>query len=174
MKKLLVFGVIGFTGALVSINALGFTWNKTASYPQGIYKITKVEDPQTIEKGSLVIACPENNEIQQTAKERGYLQWGVKCNGFAPIIKKVAAVEGDNVIVTNKGVSVNGELIENTARLDSDTKKRELPLATSGVVQSGEVWLLSDHAPRSWDSRYWGAVDVNTIFGTVEEVYVKE
>jgi type IV secretory pathway protease TraF len=41
-------------------------------------------------------------------------------------------------------------------------------------VRTGEVWLLSVHHPRSFDSRYFGAVPVTNIQGVARPIWVVE
>jgi type IV secretory pathway protease TraF len=49
------------------------------------------------------------------------------------------------------------------------------PVASGGYsVPAGEVWLLSGHDPRSFDSRYFGAVPVTNIQGVARPIWVVE
>ena len=150
----------------------GLRWNKTASFPRGIYQVTAFNSAE-IPRGSLVMACPEQTEMQREARDRGYLPWGFGCSGgFAPLFKKVMAMPGDSVDVTPIDIKINGAPVVNSGRLEADGSGRAMPpLPTSGEVPSGMVWLLSDYAPRSWDSRYFGPVPMHTIEGFARPIW---
>jgi len=40
------------------------------------------------------------------------------------------------------------------------------PPPAAGAVPAGSVWLFSDHAPESFDSRYFGPVARSVMIGT--------
>lgn len=151
---------------------LGYRWNKTKSLPSGIYRYVPTS-PELIKSGDLVVACPEQNERQKEARRRGYLPYGLGCaGGFAPLFKIAMALPDDRVEITQGEIKINGEIIKNSSRLNTDSQNRDLPpMPDSGVVPEGKVWLLSDYAKRSWDSRYFGPVPLNTIQGLAYPVW---
>jgi type IV secretory pathway protease TraF len=69
---------------------------------------------------------------------------------------------------------VNGEPVADTAQLDEDSAGRPLRPIPTGTynVPAGAVWLLSGHDPRSFDSRYFGAVPRANIQGIARPVWV--
>lgn len=144
--------------------------NVTGSLPLGVYQVVEGQ----VRRGDLVLACPEASEIQLEARARGYVRYGVFCPGwFGWIIKYAAALPGDVVTATAEGIAVNGQPLPNTSRVDADSKGRPLPpLPASGQVPDGWVWLLSTHAGRSFDSRYWGPVPLSTLRGRVRPVWL--
>jgi len=167
--------IIVTVGGLIAGHSYGLRWNKTASLPKGIYQVTKAA-PSEIERGSIVMFCPEQSEVQLEARKRGYLPWGLACpGGFAPLFKIAMAMPGDVVAATPAGITINGQPVANSSRLEADSKGRALPpLPTSGEVPPGMVWLLSDYAARSWDSRYFGPVPMDTIYGLARPVWTVE
>lgn len=167
--------VVATIGALVAGHSLGLRWNKTESLPPGLYQVTAI-NPNEIQRGNVVMACPEKSEVQLEARERGYLPYGFACpGGFAPLFKIAMAVPGDTVMATTDGITVNGAIIANTSRLEADSEGRALPpLPASGEVPPGMVWLLSDYAPRSWDARYFGPVPLSTVYGLARPVWTTE
>ena len=67
--------------------------------------------------------------------------------------------------LTAAGITVNSQLIPNTAPLSMDTEHRALehfPYGRYGVAQE-EVWLASSYNRRSFDSRYYGPVPAHAI-----------
>ena len=168
----LVLVLLGGVTGLVAGHSLGYRWNKTESLPPGIYQVTD-SAPAVIERGSMVMACPEQSEVQLEARERGYLPYGLGCPGsFAPLFKIAMAVPGDVVEATEAGITINGTPVKNSSRLAADSEGRVFPpLTASGVVPAGYVWLLSDYAARSWDSRYFGPVPLDTVQGLARPVW---
>jgi len=162
-------------GGLIAGHSAGLRLNKTESLPMGIYQVEET-DPAMIERGSIVMACPEQSEVQTEARDRGYLPYGFGCpGGFAPLFKIAMALPGDVVNATPEGITINGQPIANTSRLTTDGEGRALPpLPESGEVPPGKVWLLSDYAPRSWDSRYFGPVPLGTVYGLARPVWTVE
>jgi conjugative transfer signal peptidase TraF len=92
------------------------------------------------------------------------------------MIKPVAAIPGDLVTVTARGIAVNGEPVADSGPLEKDSAGRALRPIAAGVysVPAGAVWLLSGHDPRSFDSRYFGAVPAANIQGLARPVWVIE
>ena len=170
--------VMGTGGALMLGIALagtaGLRVNATASMPQGIWQ---VEAPGAlIGRGEIVSVCLPQSPALNEAAERGYIPAGICRGGHEPLVKPVAAVAGDRVTVTALGIAVNGEPIAQSAPLDEDSAGRPLRPVPAGAysVRTGEVWLLSGHDPRSFDSRYFGAVPVTNIQGVARPIWVVE
>jgi conjugative transfer signal peptidase TraF len=152
--------------------AAGLRVNATASMPRGIWRV-EAPGPQ-IERGEIVSVClPESAAIREAAR-RGYLPAGPCPGGYEPLVKPVAAIAGDLVKITAAGVAVNGEPMADTAQLGEDSAGRPLQPIPAGTyrVPAGAVWLLSGHDPRSFDSRYFGAVPAANIQGIARPVWV--
>jgi conjugative transfer signal peptidase TraF len=150
----------------------GLRVNATASMPRGIWRV-EAPGPQ-VERGEIVSVClPESAAIREAAR-RGYIPVGACPGGYEPLVKPVAAIAGDLVSVTAHGIAVNGEPVADTAQLDEDSDGRPLRPIPAGVysVPAGAVWLLSGHDPRSFDSRYFGAVPTANIQGIARPVWV--
>lgn len=73
-------------------------------------------------------------------------------------MKPVVALAGDMVAVSSAGVTVNGQMLVRSEPLSRDGAGRPLPQAESGPVGVGQVWVLSGHSERSFDSRYFGPI----------------
>jgi signal peptidase I len=74
-------------------------------------------------------------------------------------VRRVIAVEGDEVDINENGLYINGSLqqenniYEDTQRYDTDV---EFPL----VVEEGQVFVLGDKRQNATDSRVYGTVDI--------------
>lgn len=155
LALMLLFGLLG----LFLSRTLAF--NFTPSLPLGVYH--RVDSP--LEPGGLVAIClPEH--IAQEARRQGILKAG-ECPGrVMPLLKRIAAVEGDTVDITPEGVVVAGQWIQPPA----PARKADSPALSTWpeghyVLTSGQLWLTATH-PRSWDSRYFGPVAVDAVRGT--------
>jgi type IV secretory pathway protease TraF len=70
------------------------------------------------------------------------------------------AVEGDGVSIDEYGVTVNGQQLDNSVPLLSDLAGRPMPVCRlQGYrLRRGEVLLMSDYSPISFDGRYFGPI----------------
>jgi len=146
--------------------------NISGSLPLGFYK--KITSAQ-IERGAIVVVCPDlENPAIQLGKERGYLSAGWGCKGrLRPLMKRVLALPGDLVEISEGSVRVNGRKIKYSSRLEVDGARRPLPLLpASGEVPNGYVWLFSGYSPSSFDSRYFGPIKQSAIKSIVTPRYV--
>ena len=163
-----VLATIGIAaGILVGFGLLGFRINLTPSYPLGLWQITN----DTPKKGDLVMFdFPTGNPLALIAHDRGYLRDGA--SGYMPLMKRLAAVAGDKVTIGDH-VEINGTPWPNGDIRQVDSNGREvLSVASSEIVKTGTCWLLSDYNPRSFDSRYFGAVSTHAITAVARPIFV--
>jgi conjugative transfer signal peptidase TraF len=162
--KVRTFGILAATGLGFCLVAASFltpalpllVWNASASVPLGFYRMS----PGTIiERGSFVLARLPT-DARALADERGYLPAAI------PIIKPVAALEGDTICVRENTVSINGHFI--ATRLQNDHKNR--PLSSwmgCRTLDHQEVFLLAPDVSDSFDGRYFGPTNASEIIGKV-------
>ena len=91
-------------------------------------------------------------------------------------IKRVIAVEGDVIESTNKVISVNGNTVNEpySQHTDSALKPRgNEPRDNFGpfIVPKEKVFMMGDNRDQSYDSRYWGYVDMKEIRGEALVIY---
>jgi len=135
-------------------------YNNTPSYPMGLYL---VEKKASYDKGDLVLVCMGDNK-DFLSKNKGYIKKSIiYCkNGFAPLIKKIVAMDGDKVEVTQREVLINGQKQKNSSLIE-EVK----PCYGVHTLKQGEMWIMSDYHPASFDSRYFGTVATKNILGGV-------
>lgn len=157
-KRLAILVVSLLSLALIVPALLGLRLNDSPSLPVGLYMATS---DQT---ATLVEFCPAE-PYASLAAVRGYRDEGNCPDGGAPLMKPIAARSGDSIDLSAHGVTVNGEALPNSAVLSVDTKGRSLEHWPFGkyVVQTGTVWVISSYSPRSFDSRYFGPIDLKEI-----------
>jgi len=160
------FGVVvalsafGFLAVMAAMWGTGIWVNTTPSFPVGLYQQT--EPGINARKGDLVLACLPREKWHREP------HWSLRCQDRAkPIIKKIVALPNDRVEITVEGIRVNNRTIPNSKILSTPVST-----ATSGIVPEGMVWLLSDYAPNSYDSRYFGPIPLTAIRAVVRPLWV--
>ncbi|SIQ89352.1 conjugation peptidase TraF. Serine peptidase. MEROPS family S26C [Rhizobium sp. RU33A] len=156
-------------GAMIAFLGLvgGLRLNLTPSAALGLWRIAPLELPVTI--GQSVFVCLPNGPAMQVARERGYLRAGLCSGGHAPLIKRVVAISGQRVVISDH-LWVDGVRIQALHLLNHDAKGRPLLHDTGGIVPAGMVYLFSPY-PGSWDSRYFGPVPASGILGLAQEIW---
>lgn len=155
----------GWLGSLLALLAAcrlaGLRLNLTGSLPVGLYVASRAAPV----RGALILACLPPR-VAVFAKARGYVPRGGACRGgTVPVGKPVAAVKGDTVTVTPSGLFVNSARVPNSEPLGADHNGRPLPRLAVGryVVGPGELWVVSSYSRFSFDSRYFGPVNVGEV-----------
>jgi conjugative transfer signal peptidase TraF len=141
---------------------VGVGLNLSASAPRGLYRL--VSGAPT--RDALVVACLPP-DVAAFGLARGYLGVGTCSGGALPVLKRVGAVPGDEVVVERSGMTVNGARIVLQPIAEADRVGRSLPRLPFGRhrVAEGELWLVGLSSARSWDSRYFGPVPVAGVRG---------
>jgi conjugative transfer signal peptidase TraF len=159
-KPIHMFAVVAVVliGTFQICDVIGLRINASPSLPLGLYVITNNSQAELAE------FCPPE-PFATFAIERRYREAGSCSDGAAPLLKPVAARPGDLVELSNAGISVNGRLLPQTAPLNRDTHGRPLNHWPFGmhIVAPDEVWVASTFNPRSFDSRYFGPIHIESI-----------
>lgn len=154
----LLSATIAVSGVCAAFHFGGLRVNASPSLPIGVYRITSDKSAKLVE------FCPAEPFASLSAS-RGYRGKGTCPDGAEPLMKPIVAVAGDIVEVSADGVTVNGELLENSAPRPLDTKNRKLQhwLFGNYRVAPGTVWVISSFNARSFDSRYFGPVPIASV-----------
>lgn len=137
--------------------------------PIGMYQV----DQKTVSRGDLVEVClPEH--IAKFAFERNYLSAGRCANGIEPVIKQVVGMQSNVVNVQSNGVSINYKRLPHSQIFSKDRKGRTLFSVLRGqfILKPNEVFLYGTSDVYSFDSRYFGAIDVKYIQSVLKPVWV--
>lgn len=133
-----------------------FVWNASDSSPVGLYVVTASAAPRA---GDMAAAWAPLS-ARRIAAIRSYLPFDV------PLVKRVAATEGDCVCAWRSRIFINGRAV--AARQPADPKGRPL-LFWSGCTElgRGDVFLLSSAGPLAFDGRYFGVTRHSDLIGKV-------
>lgn len=91
-------------------------------------------------------------------------------------IKRVVAIEGDVIEARNKIIYVNGTPIKEPYTQHTDNSLKPLgiePRDNFGpfIVPKNKFFVMGDNRDQSYDSRYWGYVDIKEIKGKALIIY---
>ena len=132
-------------------------YNPSDSVARGWYHITPDVGPDSLHVGSVVLAWLPA-DVAAFAAQRGYLPDGV------PILKRIGAVAPQSACVRGQVVRIDGAVVA-TARLHDGAHRPLLAWMPCGPLAEGELFLLSDTNPASFDSRYFGPIDASAVLG---------
>ena len=150
--------------ALVGFSAIAhpqphLVWNASASAPLGLYRAISGAP----ERGDFVLVrIPKS--IEKLAAIRDYLPAGV------PLIKRIAAVAGDDVCAFDGAIIVNGEIVARQRKVDRAGRSLPRWNGCRELVQ-GEFFLLGE-ALDSFDSRYFGSVPSARVIGRLAALWI--
>jgi len=91
------------------------------------------------------------------------------------LIKRVIAVGGDTVEIRDKTVYVNGQAIDDPhAYFESGVGSGEVQIRDDygpKRVPDKHIFVLGDNRDKSYDSRFWGSLNVNDVKGKAFVIY---
>lgn len=153
-------GVTALVATLVWPPRPVLVWNASASSPMGLYRIGPAED---LRRGDMVVAWPPE-PARELGAARHYLPRNV------PLVKRVAAAEGDSVCAAGEAVFVNGRL-EALRRIE-DPSGRSMPWWTGcEALREGELFLLTADLPEAFDGRYFGLTRRELVVGRARLIW---
>lgn len=137
-------------------------YNGSASARLGFYLVRHAGQ---IRRGDLVLVKTPKS-VRLLAAERHYLPLNVD------LVKRVVALKGDRVCAVKGIVSVDGYAA--AKQLKADREGRRLPEWNGcQTLGNGEVFLLMESVPDSFDSRYFGPVPIASIIGGLTPLWLK-
>lgn len=163
-RRVLVTGIgialLGLTTAFPPAPRL--VWNASASAPIGLYAVTP---GASVDPGDMVIArVPDRWRMM--AAQRRYIPVNV------PLVKRVAAVAGDEVCALGQEVFINGKWV--VKRRVADARGRPMPWWSGCVRLRGrQLFLLMSDSPGSFDGRYFGVTEGGLVVGKARLLWAR-
>nr|WP_275541973.1 S26 family signal peptidase [Sphingopyxis lindanitolerans] len=136
-------------------------WNASASAPIGLWSVA----PNAPLRRGDMVAARLAEPWRALAARRHYLPANV------PLIKRIAAMPGDEICADEGVVRVNGVVVA-TARTH-DGAGRAMPLWQGCTVLGGASVLLLMDDPASFDGRYFGATTRGDIIGRALPLWLR-
>lgn len=153
-----VAALVGSTGLLLATEIWPppplLVWNVSPSAPMGLYRLSP---SATIRAGDMAVTWvpPVAREL---AAQRYYLPSNV------PLVKQVAAIEGDRVCAIGTDISVNGKWI--VSRRIQDGKGRLMPRWQGcSELFPGDLFMIARDQPQAFDGRYFGVTRARYVVG---------
>lgn len=138
-------------------------YNPTDSVPRGWYRVSSIDNTASLQVGSIVLArLPV--DVAAFAGQRGYLPSGV------PILKRIGAIAPQSVCVREQVVLIDGAVAA-TARTHDGARRPVQAWQHCRPLAGGELFLLSDTNPASFDSRYFGPISVFAVLGIARPLW---
>jgi signal peptidase I len=106
-----------------------------------------------VNRGDLVVFERPEGEPNQDVKD---------------LIKRVVALPGEEVVIEDNSVWIDGErLDESYLPTGTVTKQGTTNCTTTSpcAVPEGSIWVMGDNREHSFDSRYFGPIEEDTIVG---------
>jgi len=164
-RNIVVASAAAFVFAALTAIRFGLVFNYTHSAPFGLYRAIPNPTNTPRNPAPYVFFCPDVRWPTMKGQPNYRNPMRTCPDGFAPLIKPVVAWPGDTVETSGKGVSVNGHLLPHTATMDRDSLRRQILPFPEGkyMVQKNQLWVVSSFSPRSFDSRYFGPIPLNSV-----------
>lgn len=169
----------GLGAAAIAYQRSGVLLNHTGSMPLGLYRVSRApravaSDVPVLTRGATVVWCLPLRLVGE-ARRRGYLGGGACPGGVESILKEVAAVPGDTVVVSAAGMAVNGRALPYSRPLAHDSRGRPITAVPFGryPVVPGEAWVWSPYTALSFDSRYYGPLALSDLVGVARPLWTR-
>ena len=153
-------GVLTIVPTSIVRSPYRLVYNPSESAPRGWYGVGL---PRDLTKGTFALVLLPD-AVARLADERRYLPSSV------PLLKRVAAVSGQRVCERDGVVEIDGSPVARAKTIDGAGRRLEF-WAGCRMLADGELFLLSQTADSSFDSRYFGPIDHTRVIGRAIPVW---
>lgn len=138
-------------------------YNASDSVARGWYRVGRIDSAAALRVGCIVLAWLPA-DVAALAAQRGYLPAGV------PILKRIGAVAPQSVCVRDHVVRIDGAVVV-TAHTHDGAYRPLQAWPQCRPLAAGELFLLSDTNPASFDSRYFGPIAASVVIGVARPLW---
>ena len=166
-KNIMTKIMMGFTIILISFLIIAAVLNlrlgvegQEVSCLPFTYGIERFHNVTEFKRGDILMFATTYNEMGDKFKGR-------------MIAKMVAAIPGDEVLVKDGYISINGKVwgdLGNVEKVAEYMHRDVHSFDRKEIVPPGMLLMLGT-LPRSFDGRYWGFLHQSSILGTVYPIY---
>ena len=165
MKRIAVIlcmdiGLAALLMPLAMPNRVQIVYNPSDSVPRGWYRIVPAD---SLQAGSIVLArLPA--QTAALAAQRDYLPAGI------PLLKRIGAIEPQRVCLDGASVRIDDVAVAAVMRADGLGRPLSAWLQCRRLAH-GELFLLSNTNPESFDSRYFGPIRASDVIGSAQPLW---
>ncbi len=135
-------------------------YNPSDSVPPGWYRIVPAD---ALQVGSIVLArLPA--PAAALAAQRDNLPAGT------PLLKRIGAMAPQRVCMDGTSVRIDDVVVTTVMRVDGQGRSL-LAWSQCRRLARGELFLLSNTNPASFDSRYFGPIRVSEVIGSAQSIW---
>ena len=111
-------------------------------------------DYEEFGRGDIITIQMPTNDLNENVNKRDNV-----------IVKRIVGLPGDDILINNEGVFVNGEKLNETYLIDEDVNSTYLSECKYNNVQlaSTQFFVMGDNRDNSYDSRYFGPVESSDV-----------
>lgn len=170
-KRRILGSIVGFILSVFLVAVLlkisGYFLIAEKSMPRGLYRST------TSPTSYAVIHLPKI--WSDLALQRNYVKRSWDRSRENRAIKHLIAGEGDDITISEAGITVNGEPVAYSKPQKIDSAGREMPPLTAleTTLGEGEFLVLSHEAESGFDSRYYGILTAENLVSYAEPILIE-
>jgi len=142
----------------------------------GAYEIPSHSMEETLLPGDYIVVSKVTYHLRSI--HRGdvvvFKHWdSLQDNRQELFIKRVVGLPGDTLVFTPDGIIVNGAPLPTPpdAKIPTSPLLQSMKLDSTIVVGEDSVYVVGDNRRNSYDSRYWGAVEISQVSGSPLFIY---
>ena len=144
--------------AFMLFHAFGIRLNRSDSLPGILYRIVPLKEGGAVNIGDRVLIdlskiFVQSNPVIERGIERGY----VTRTANQPMLKRIAGVPGDAVVIEDGFLSINDKAMKITVASQDSHGGKLSAYPTPITLPPNNYWLTSD-PERGFDSRYFGPI----------------
>lgn len=147
--------------------AARIVYNPSDSVPVGWYRVEQGGSlHDSLRVGSIVLASLPT-DAAALAAQRSYLPSRI------PLLKRVGAIAPQHVCIVNSIVRIDGVPVATVLHADGQGRLLSSWQQCRPLV-GGELFLLSNTNPASFDSRYFGPIAASAVIGIAQPIHLEK